>query len=33
MTESTAGSQLETGHPLHSSCREDVLRKVNGVEN
>jgi hypothetical protein len=30
MTETTAGSHLETDHQLLSGCREDVLRTVNG---
>jgi hypothetical protein len=29
MTETTAGSHLETDHQLLPGCREDVLRKVN----
>jgi hypothetical protein len=31
MTETTAGSHLETDHQLLSGCREDLLRKVNGA--
>ena len=31
MTETAAGSHLETDHQLLSGCREDVLRKVNGA--
>jgi hypothetical protein len=31
MTETTAGSHLETDHQLLSGCREDVLRRVNGA--
>jgi hypothetical protein len=31
MTGNPASSHLETDHQLLSGCREDVLRKVNGV--
>jgi len=31
MTETTAGSHLETDRQLLSGCREDLLRKVNGA--
>jgi hypothetical protein len=31
MTETTAGSRLETDHQLLSGVHEDVLRKVNGA--
>ena len=31
MTETAAGSRLETDHQLLSGCREDRLRNLNGA--